>query len=82
MWELSNKFTVIDCETADREGLLFDLTASISKLSLNIASAHITTFGEKAIDSFYVTDLIGNKITDEARQKKIVKALRNIIQPE
>ena len=39
-----------------------DLTASLSSLNLNIGSAHIVTFGEKAVDSFYVTDLTGQKI--------------------
>ena len=59
----------------DRTGLLSDVTGAISDLSLNIASAHITTFGEKIIDTFYVTDLVGHKITDPARQKRISKRI-------
>ena len=47
----------------DRPGLLYELTAALSKLNLNIGSAHIVTFGEKAVDAFYVTDLTGAKIT-------------------
>ena len=45
----------------DRPGLLYDLTAALSRLNLNIGSAHIVTFGEKAVDSFYVTDLTGRE---------------------
>ncbi len=65
---LSNKFTVIEIECLDRPGLLSEITAVLSDLSLDIASAHITTFGEKVIDTFYVTDLLGQKITNENRQ--------------
>ncbi len=68
---LSDRFTVIEVSGRDRTGLLYDLTSSLSDLSLDIASAHITTFGEKAVDVFYVTDLTGKKVVDDVRQKKI-----------
>ena len=56
---LSNRFSVIEVEGLDRPGLLSEITGALSDLSLDIASAHITTFGEKVIDTFYVTDLTG-----------------------
>jgi [protein-PII] uridylyltransferase len=65
---LSNRFTVLEVSGLDRPGLLFDLTAVLSRLNLNIGSAHIVTFGEKAVDAFYVTDLTGSKIVSPARQ--------------
>ncbi|WP_343313348.1 [protein-PII] uridylyltransferase [Brucella sp. BE17] len=72
---LSNKFTVIEVEGLDRPGLLSELTGLISDLSLDIASAHITTFGEKVIDSFYVTDLVGHKVSNATRQNAIRRKL-------
>ena len=72
---LSNKFTVIEIEGLDRPGLLSEITASISALNLDIASAHVTTFGEKVIDVFYVTDLTGAKINAPQRQSAITKKL-------
>ena len=59
----------------DRPGLLFELTATLSKLNLNIASAHVATFGERVVDVFYVTDLLGAKITAATRQAAIKRAL-------
>ncbi len=59
---MSKRYTVLQVSGLDRPGLLYDLTAALSKLNLNIGSAHIVTFGEKAVDSFYVTDLTGAKI--------------------
>ena len=72
---LSNRFTVIEVGGLDRRGLLFNLTAILSQLDLNIGSAHIATFGEKAADVFYVTDLDGGKITDGERKDAIQDAV-------
>ena len=72
---LSNRATVIEVSGLDRPGLLSDLTNALSKLNLNIGSAHIATFGEKAVDVFYVTDLTGSKIVNPARQAAIKRRL-------
>jgi len=71
----SNRYTVVEVTGLDRPGLLYALTATISKLSLNIASAHVATFGERAVDVFYVTDLLGAQITSPSRQAAIKRAL-------
>ncbi|MGO4667225.1 [protein-PII] uridylyltransferase [Bosea sp. 2RAB26] len=75
---LSTRHTVLEVSGLDRPGLLYDLTTAIGKLNLNIASAHIATFGEKAVDVFYVTDLTNAKITGTARQLSIRKALLEV----
>jgi [protein-PII] uridylyltransferase len=72
---LSSRYTVVEVSGLDRPGLLRDLTGSLSSLNLNIGSAHIVTFGEKAVDSFYVTDLTGQKINAPARQAAIKRRL-------
>ena len=77
---LSNRFSVVEVECLDRPGLLSEITGALSDLSLDIASAHITTFGEKVIDTFYVTDLTGAKIDSptriEAIRKRLISALK------
>jgi [protein-PII] uridylyltransferase len=78
---LSNRFTVIEVSGLDRPGLLYDLTAVVSRLNLNIGSAHIVTFGEKAVDAFYVTDLTGAKITSATRQATIKRQILAIFDP-
>jgi [protein-PII] uridylyltransferase len=78
---LSNVYTVIEVSGLDREGLLFELTNAISKLNLNIASAHIVTFGERAVDAFYVTDLTGAKIVAPQRQGAIKRQLLEVFAP-
>ncbi|WP_279482734.1 [protein-PII] uridylyltransferase [Aureimonas sp. SK2] len=73
--ELSNRLTVLEVEGLDRPGLLADLTGAISDLSLDIRSAHISTYGEKVVDVFYVTDLLGMKVTGEGRSERIRRRL-------
>ena len=68
---LSDALTVIEINGLDRPGLLYDVTRTISDLNLDRASAHIATFGEKAVDVFYVTDLTGKKITSSSRESMI-----------
>jgi [protein-PII] uridylyltransferase len=71
----SNVYTVIEVNGLDRPGLLYELTTTMSKLNLNIASAHVATFGERVVDVFYVTDLLGAKISSPTRQAAIRRAL-------
>ncbi len=77
--ELSDRFTVIEVECLDRNGLLYDLTHTISELNLDIASAHIATFGERVVDTFYVTDLVGHKLVAKARQGRVRRKLLEAI---
>jgi [protein-PII] uridylyltransferase len=77
---LSHRYSVIEVECLDRIGLLAEITRAISDLSLDIESAQITTYGEKVIDTFYVTDLMGFKIDSPQRQKRIIKRLIQVIE--
>ena len=78
----SDRHTVIEVSGLDRPGLLYELTTAISKLNLNIGSAHVVTFGEKARDVFYVTDLLGARITLPTRQSAIKSALLRVMASE
>lgn len=77
----SNRYTVIEVAGLDRPGLLYELTATLSKLSLNITSAHVATFGERVVDVFYVTDLLGAKIVSPTREAAIKRALLQLFAP-
>jgi [protein-PII] uridylyltransferase len=78
----SDRYTVIEVSGLDRPGLLYQLTTAISKLNLNIASAHVATFGERARDVFYVTDLLGAQINAPTRQAAIKSALLHLLASE
>jgi [protein-PII] uridylyltransferase len=63
--------TVIEVNGRDRPGLLYRLTSALTELKLQISSAKISTFGQRAVDVFYVKDLYGLKIEAEPRLKSI-----------
>ncbi len=63
--------TLLEINGRDRPGLLFDLTSAMTKLGLQISSAHISTYGERVVDVFYVKDTIGLKIEHERKLERI-----------
>lgn len=71
----STTSTVIEVNGRDRPGLLHDLTRALTGLTLQIASAKIATYGEKAVDVFYVKDVFGLKVTHEAKLAQIRERL-------
>ncbi len=71
----SNTHTVIEVNGRDRAGLLHDVGAAISGQGLQIASAHITTYGVRAVDVFYVKDVFGLKVENERKLTTLREAL-------
>ena len=80
--DASRTHTVIEVNGRDRQGLLYDLTRALSALNLQIGSAHITTFGETAVDVFYVKDVFGLQITHESKLKQIHADLLDVMTEE
>ncbi len=77
----SNTHTVIEVNARDRPGLLHDVTAAISAQGLQIASAHITTYGVRAVDVFYVKDVFGLKVENERRLAALRQAIEAALVP-
>ncbi len=73
--EASNVCSVIEIEARDRPGLLHDLTRALAQAQISIHSAVIATYGEQAVDVFYVKDLFGHKITHQGKIAAIEQAL-------
>jgi len=65
--EVSEEYTVIDVYAEDRIGLLYRMTAALADVGVHIHSAKVTTEMDRAIDAFYVTDIFGDRITDEEK---------------
>jgi [protein-PII] uridylyltransferase len=75
----SKLFSVIEINGHDRAGLLFDITKVISELALQIGSAHVSTYGERVVDVFYVKDVFGMKVENETKIRQIREALGKAI---
>ncbi len=71
----SNRFTVIEVNARDRPALLNRLGRALFEAQLMVTSAHVTNYGERAVDTFYVTDLFGHKITNPDRLAAVEEKL-------
>ena len=78
----SNTYTVLEVNGRDRPGLLHDVTSAISEQGLQIASAHVTTYGVRAVDVFYVKDVFGLKVDNERKLPGLRDALLGALTPE
>ena len=67
----SSRYTVVEINARDRAALLCELARAITEARATIHSAHIATYGERAVDVFYLTDLHGQKIESATRLKSL-----------
>ena len=78
--EGSEIYTIIEVDTRDRPGLLYDLTRTISANNIYIASAVIATYGVQAVDVFYVKDMFGLKLHAQSKRDSLERKLREAIE--
>jgi [protein-PII] uridylyltransferase len=71
--------TVVEVSGADRPGLLAELSRTLTDHDLSIRSAHVASFGERAVDSFYVADRKGRKLTSERLLDEVHQALETVL---
>ncbi|NBB13777.1 [protein-PII] uridylyltransferase [Caulobacter sp. SLTY] len=78
--EASTEATVVEASGRDRPGLLHSLARAISEAGLSIVSAHIDSYGERAVDAFYVTTAAGQKVTDPRKQAALKGELMAVLE--
>jgi [protein-PII] uridylyltransferase len=79
---LSDQFTVVEIKCADRVGLLYLITRTLSAEGCDIVSARIATEIDQAFDTFYVHDGGGGQIdAPEARERLRGALERALVQP-
>jgi [protein-PII] uridylyltransferase len=79
--EASRIATVIEVECLDRPGLLYDITQSIFEAGLSISTSMVATYGERAVDVFYVRDGFGHKIVHPTRLEAVERRLKAALAP-
>ena len=77
--ETSDKFTIIDVFTDDRQGLLWVIARTLFELELSIHAARIATRLDQVVDVFYVTESQGVKVQDDAGCQKIQEILTKAV---
>ena len=77
--EGSDIYTIVEVDTRDRPGLLYDLTRTLANNNIYIASAVIATYGAQVVDTFYVKDMFGLKLHAKSKQEALERKLRQAI---
>ncbi|HTH15855.1 MAG TPA: [protein-PII] uridylyltransferase, partial [Magnetospirillum sp.] len=78
----SSNYTLLEVNGRDRPGLLYALTAAMTRAGLQIASAHISTYGERVVDVFYVKDIFGLKVSHERKLDQVrVELMKALEEP-
>ena len=80
--EASTIATVVEVEGLDRPGLLYEVTRALFESGLSISSAIVSTYGERAMDVFYVRDGFGHKVFHPTRLKAVEERLLKALEGE
>lgn len=73
--DMTRSATVIEVVADDAVGLLATIGQTLTELGLDIRSAKVQTLGPQVVDTFYVTDATGAKVTDDAHLGEVHRAL-------
>jgi [protein-PII] uridylyltransferase len=79
---VSHSASVVEVNARDRVGLLVALLRAMDDCGLQVMTAHINTYGQLAVDVFYVKDSYGHKLNHQAKQAQLRDALRAAIETE
>ena len=77
--QVSASASVVEVNARDRVGLLYAMLRAFDECGLTVMTAHIATYGQLAVDVFYVKDGYGHKLTHTARQAQLQQTLRAAI---
>jgi [protein-PII] uridylyltransferase len=78
--EASETATVVEVSGPDRPGLLEDLARALARAQLQVLSAHVDGYGERAVDAFYVCGEGGGKLLEPRRISALKAALTAALQ--
>jgi [protein-PII] uridylyltransferase len=73
-------YTLVDIQTPDRLGLLYNLLRGFAEAGVSIALSRITTEKGAAIDSFYVTNFEGRQVRDPGAIERLQKGLQRAVE--
>jgi [protein-PII] uridylyltransferase len=77
----STRTTVVEVNARDRPALLAGLARAIHECGHQIHSAHIATYGERAVDVFYLTRADGKKLNEADSDSLRASLLRAASEP-
>jgi [protein-PII] uridylyltransferase len=75
----SSNATVVEVRAPDRVGILYRITKALADLALDIRHARAQTLGHEVVDTFYVRDRAGGRVTDSFYLGEVERALLHAV---
>ena len=73
--DASAEASVVEVRGPDAVGALYRIARALSEMRLDIRHAKVLTLGHEIVDSFYVVDMHGKKLTDPERISELERAV-------
>ena len=73
--DASAEASVVEVRGPDAMGVLYRIARAFSDMRLDIRHAKVLTLGHEIVDSFYVVDMHGKKLTDPERISELERAV-------
>lgn len=77
---MSTEALIVEVEALDRPALLYHLASGLASISVTIQLAFVATYGHRAVDTFYLQDAPGYKITDMRRIETIRRQIIRVLE--
>ena len=77
----TNTYTMMEVSAQDRPGLLYLVARTLLDCKVNVLSAKITTYGERAEDVFFIVDRDDNAFTDLTEMQRLKNAVVQALEP-
>jgi len=71
----SDRATVVEVRAPDGIGVLYRITRAIADLGLDVRAARVATLGHEVVDSFYLCDVSGSPVDDDAVLRRLEAAV-------
>ena len=77
----SDFYTIIELTAEDRLGILYEMAHALMNHQCDIHFARISTYGNRAVDVFYVQDILGQKIEETGKLHALTETLSHLLSP-
>lgn len=73
--EAVSDHTVMEVVANDRPGLLYNVSLALHECKVKLVSAKVSTVGERAEDTFFITDRDGRPVSDSGQREHLTSRL-------
>jgi [protein-PII] uridylyltransferase len=78
--DASDRCTVVEVHAPDRVGVLSDISGAFASCGLDVQRALVQTIGDAVVDTFYVAEADGSRVSSPDRRAEVEDAVRGALE--